>query len=101
MELYKPALLVLACCNALFIASKIARFTNVIAASGDIPVDSMVTWERAFYGNLAGGQSVFNPFELAIAVSNAPVLLHLKKDFIVATAAEAAPETQTHRQGSI
>jgi len=34
-------------------------------------------------------------------VSNAPVVLHLKKDFMVAASAEAAPEAQTARQGSI
>ena len=84
VELCKPVLVVLATCNALYTASKIARFTNVIAASGDIRVDVIVAWQRAFYGGLAGGQSVFNSFELANAVSNAPVVLHLKKDFIVA-----------------
>jgi len=84
VELSKPILIVLACCNALYTASKIVRTTNVIAASGDIAVDIIVNWQKAFYGSLAAGQSVFNSFELANAVSNAPVVLHLKKDFIVA-----------------
>lgn len=84
VELCKPVLVVLATCNALYTASKIARSTNVIAASGEIHVDLIVAWQRAFYGSLAGGQSVFNSFELANAVSNAPVVLHLKKDFLVA-----------------
>ncbi len=82
IELSKPSLVVLATCNALFTASKISRTTNVIAASGEISVDVIVAWQRAFYGGLANGQSVFNSFELANAMSNASVVLHLKKDFV-------------------
>lgn len=84
IELGKPALVVLATCNALYTASKVSRFTTVIAASGDVPVDVIVAWEGAFYGSLADGQSVSSAFELANAVSDAPLVLHLKRDFIVA-----------------
>ena len=86
VELSKPLLVVLATCNALYTASRVARFANVIAASGDIAVDLIVSWQKAFYGGLAAGQSLFSSYELANAVSTAPVVLHLKKDFVVAIA---------------
>ena len=76
----------------LYTASKVARSTNVIAASGEIAVDVFVAWQQAFYGSLASGESVFNVFELANAVSNAVVVLHLKKDFLVAAPEEIGTE---------
>ena len=84
VELSNPLLVVLATCNALYTASRVSRFANVVAASGDIAVDVIVGWQKAFYGGLGAGQSLFNSYELANAVSTAPVVLHLKKDFVVA-----------------
>jgi hypothetical protein len=83
IELSKPLLVVLATCNALYAASKISRFTSVIAASGDIAVDLIVAWQRTFYGSLAGGQSLSDSFELANAMSDASVVLHQKRNFLV------------------
>jgi hypothetical protein len=84
IEVARPALVVLATCDALFVASKIARYTNVVAAAGDIPVDTIVDWSRSFYSALANGLALSTAFELATSTTGAPVVLNLKRDFSLA-----------------
>lgn len=87
IELAQPRLLVLATCDAAFLASKISRYTNTIAATGSIPVDTIVRWARSFYQSLAMGLPLSKAHELAEATSQGAVVLHLKKDFVVQGAA--------------
>ena len=86
IEVCRPRLVVLATCDALYTASRLAALTNVVAAQGDIMVDTIVAWQRSFYAGLAAGQPLSSAFELARAVNNAPVVLHLAKDFALAPA---------------
>jgi hypothetical protein len=81
IEVARPALVVLATCDALFVASKLARYTNVVAAAGNIPVDTIVDWSRSFYSALANGLALSTAFELATSATGAPVVLNLKRDF--------------------
>src|SRR5579864_7728444 len=74
-------LVVLASCDSLILAAKLARVTNLVAAADWVRVEDIVRWERSFYECLAHGQPLSTSYELATAVSQAPMLLLMKKDF--------------------
>jgi len=80
IELTKARLVVLATCDSLVLAAKLAKSTNMIAAADSVAIEEMLQWEMAFYKCLSKGISLSNSFETASSLSKAPMLLLLKKD---------------------
>jgi hypothetical protein len=79
-ELAKAKLVVLATCDSLILAAKLAKITNMIAATDFVFIKDILQWELGLYKCLSKGISLSNSFETACSLSNAPMLLLLKKD---------------------
>lgn len=79
---HTPALVVLAACDSLLACDRIAHLTNVIAAGGQILVETIVRWQSIFYDRLAAGDSLRSAFDLA-HVTDAPMSLRLARDFAI------------------
>jgi hypothetical protein len=71
---------VLATCDSLLLAAKLAKITNMIAGKDFISIKDILQWEFALYKCLSEGASLSNAFETARSLSKAPMLLLLKKD---------------------
>jgi CAP12/Pycsar effector protein, TIR domain len=80
IELTKAKLVVLATCDSLLLAAKLAKITNMIAATNFISSRDILRWELGLYKCLSKGISLSNSYETASSLSNAPMLLLLKKD---------------------
>jgi hypothetical protein len=81
VEFSRVRLVVLASCDSLILAAKLARVTNAIAATDWIESDPVVRWESSFYDCLTNGQPLSTADELATSINDLPMLLLLKKDF--------------------
>jgi hypothetical protein len=80
IEIAKAKFVVLATCDSLILAAKLARVTNMIAATDWVTVDDILRWELGLYKCLSKGASLSNAFETASSLSEAPMLLLLRKD---------------------
>jgi Predicted nucleotide-binding protein containing TIR -like domain len=80
IELTEAKLVILATCDSLVLAAKLARLTNMIAATNRINTECMLSWVESIYECLSKGVSLSNAFETASAFHRAPMLLLLKKD---------------------
>jgi predicted nucleotide-binding protein len=80
---HTPALVVIAACDSLLARDRIAHVTNVVAASSQILVETIVRWQAQFYPALGRGESLSSAFEYAM-VTDAPMSLRLLRDFTVA-----------------
>ena len=80
IELCKARLVVLATCDSLLLAAKLARITTMIAATDWVSVHDMLQWELSFYTCLSKGVSVSNAFDTASSTSKAPMILLAKRD---------------------
>jgi hypothetical protein len=80
ISLAKARLVILATCDSLLLGAKLAKTTNMIAATDWVYVDDILQWELALYRCLTKGVSLSNAFETASSLSNAPMLLLLKKN---------------------
>lgn len=80
IELAKAKLVILATCDSLILAAKLAKVANMVAATDWVYVDDILRWELALYKCLSKGISLSNAYETASSLSKAPMLLLLKKD---------------------
>src|SRR5215213_4584107 len=80
IELAKARLVVLATCDSLILAAKLAKTTNMVAATDWVTVEDILKWELALYKCISKGISLSNSYETASSFSKAPMLLLLKKD---------------------
>jgi hypothetical protein len=80
IQLTKAKLVVLATCDSLVLAAKLAKVTNMVAAADWVSCDDILKWELGLYKCLSKGVSLSNSFETASSLSEAPMLLLLKKD---------------------
>lgn len=80
IELAKVKLVILATCDSLILAAKLAKVTNMVAATDWVSVDDILKWELGLYKCLSKGISLSNAYETASSLSKAPMLLLLKKD---------------------
>jgi len=77
-------LVVLAICDSIMLAARIARVTNMIAAIEPIENErDFQEWERMLYRMLSRGQPLSRAYEMARATINAPMVLLMKHDFVV------------------
>jgi hypothetical protein len=81
VKLAKAKLVILATCDTLLLAAKLAGCTNMIAATDSVYMNDILKWELGLYKCLAKGISLSSSFEMASSLSKAPMLLLLKKDF--------------------
>jgi hypothetical protein len=80
VELSKARLVTVATCDSLILGAKLAKITNMIAATDWVDVKDLLEWELFFYNSLSKGISIANAFETAASLSKAPMLLLTKKD---------------------
>lgn len=80
IEIAKARLVILATCDSLLLGAKLAKITNMIAATDWVYVDDILQWELALYKCLTKGISLSNAYETASSISKAPMLLLLKKN---------------------
>jgi Predicted nucleotide-binding protein containing TIR-like domain len=80
IEMAKVKLVVLATCDSLILAAKLAKVTNMVAATDWVYVDDILKWELGLYKCISKGISLSNAYETASSLSKAPMLLLLKKD---------------------
>lgn len=80
IEVSKPDLVILASCDSLLLAAKLAKTTNMISATGSVSVDDIVAWEKCFYELLARGEYLSQAFDVATASTEAPMLLLMNHD---------------------
>jgi hypothetical protein len=63
-----------------YFGGKLAKITNMIAATDFVFIKDILHWELGLYKCLSKGISLSNSFETASSLSKAPMLLLLKKD---------------------
>jgi hypothetical protein len=80
IELSKAKLVILATCDSLILAAKLAKVTNMVAATDFVSVEEILKWELGLYKCLSKGVSLSNSYETASSLSRAPMLLLLRKD---------------------
>jgi hypothetical protein len=80
VELSRAKLVIVATCDSLILAAKLARICNTVAATDRVLVDEILKWELGLYICLSKGVSLSNAYETASKLSSAPMLLLLKKD---------------------
>ncbi len=80
VELAKARLVILATCDSLLLAAKLAKVTNMIGATDWVYINDILDWEIPFYKCIAKGMSLSSSFETAASLSKAPMLLLMKKD---------------------
>ena len=80
VEVSKAKLVIVATCDSLILAAKLARISNTVAATDRVSVDEILKWELSLYICLSKGVSLSNAYETASQISSAPMLLLLKKD---------------------
>lgn len=80
IEIAKARLVILATCDSLLLGAKLAKITNMIAATDWVYVGDILQWELALYKCLTKGVSLSNAYETASSISKAPMLLLLKKN---------------------
>jgi hypothetical protein len=85
VKLAKARLVILATCDSLILAAKLAKITNMIAATDWVSIKDMLDWEVSFYKCIAKGISISNAFETAASLSKAPMLLLTQKDLAFAS----------------
>jgi hypothetical protein len=77
-------LVVLAICDSLMLAARIARTTNMISALDTIQNENdFLEWERTFYKMLSRGQPLSRAYEFARSQANARMVLLMTKDFAI------------------
>jgi hypothetical protein len=84
VELAKARLVILATCDSLLLAAKLAKVTNMIGATDSVSVHEILDWELSFYKCISRGVSLSSSFETAASISMAPMLLLMKKDLAFA-----------------
>jgi hypothetical protein len=91
IEFGKTRLVILASCDSIFLAAKLARMTNMIGSTCSIQTRDFIEWEKAFFKCLTDGMSLYKAYDLAKSVvSSAPTLLLAKKNVAFATNAAIA-----------
>jgi hypothetical protein len=75
-------LIILATCDSITLGAKLARVTNVIAASTIIQIEEFADWERNFFSILAGKNYLSTAFEISRGISNIPLLRLMKGDLL-------------------
>jgi len=79
-------LVVLAICDSLMLAARIARTTNMISALDTIKNENdFLEWERTFYKMLSRGHPLSRAYEFARPQANARMVLLMTKDFAIAS----------------
>jgi hypothetical protein len=73
-------LVVLATCDSLLLAVKLARHVNVIAVNGYVSQYDAPDWEEVFYQMLKTGKPLSFSYEFATSTTGVPMLLLLKED---------------------
>lgn len=84
VELAQARLVILATCDSLILAAKLAKVTNMIGATDWVTVHDILDWEVSFYKCISRGISLSSSFETAASISMAPMLLLMKKDLAFA-----------------
>ena len=80
IEISKARLVILATCDSLILAAKLAKITNMVAATDWVSIKDILDWELSFYKCISQGISISKAFDTAVSLSNAPMLLLIKKD---------------------
>jgi hypothetical protein len=76
-------LVILACCNSVPMAAKLAPVTNMIAATENLRVDLFQAWNSLFFQLLGQGVSVSEAYNIAATNTQVPLAMLLKRDFQV------------------
>ena len=81
VEMSNTRLVVLATCDSLALAARLARVTNVVAGFASIEVRTAVEWTSLFYALLARGKTLSVAFDVAQKATEAGMVLLTKRDF--------------------
>ncbi len=81
IEFGQTHLVILATCDSIVLAAKLARVTNMIGATGWVQIQDFIEWEKPFFKCLTGGMSLYNSYDFAKSLmSRSPMLLIANKD---------------------
>lgn len=69
----KTSLVVLACCESLFLAVKVAEVANMVASETIIQDEEVANWEECFYGLITKGVPLFKAFKLTSLQTESPM----------------------------
>jgi hypothetical protein len=79
----RTKLVILACCNSVPMAARLAPVTNMIAATQNLPVLAFQDWHQLFFRLLGQGVPVSEAYNIAAASVDAPLAMLLKRDFTI------------------
>lgn len=83
LERTRTEMLFLATCDSLTAGAILSRAVSVVAASDAVEIETMVRWEKCFYGLLAQGSSLAAAYDFAQAAVEAPMRLLIRNDALL------------------
>jgi CHAT domain len=83
IKISKAHLVILATCDSVDLAARVARTTNIIASTAIMQTKDFIEWAEMFYQLLFKKKyPISQAYEIATSTSNAPVVLLMKQDVI-------------------
>ena len=82
IKISKAHLVVLATCDSIDLAARVARTTNIIGSTATMETKDFIEWADFFYRLLSQKYSISQAYDSATSTSNAPVVLLMKQDII-------------------
>jgi hypothetical protein len=76
-------LVVLATCYSLLLAVRLSRYTNVVSPNGYVEGRDVARWSEYFYRLLSQGKPLSKAHEDATRITNVPMYLIIKRDFLL------------------
>lgn len=80
VERTKAKLVLLVACDSLALASRLSRFTNVVASSRLVGIPAVIAWEQAFYQSLGRGEKLSTAVDTANTLKEQSMMLLLRED---------------------
>lgn len=84
LEVANTKLLILACCNSVPLAAKLATRVNMIAATGNLPATAFHEWHSIFYRLLSMGKRLSYAYDVAKSSVQLPITIIINQDVVFA-----------------
>lgn len=78
LEVSNTRLIILASCNSVPLAAKLAPKMTMIAATGTLEVNTFNKWQRVFYQLLSEGESLYRAYDIARNSVSIPIAIIMK-----------------------
>jgi hypothetical protein len=82
VEISKAQLVVLATCDSIDLAARVARTTNIVGSTTIMQTKDFINWANSFYRLLSRNYALSQAYDTAASTNHAPVVLLMKQDIM-------------------